>query len=346
MRSPRYTLAGGIEPFFCEYLNNFFDRGSLIVERLWTIPGVSEEFKSLLRQALPFNHHYLSDSEIKSDRWTLLPGLCCQAVGGVFEDADLIALAWLHFYLAAQLMDSVQDMDEPDPWWKAIGSSGALNVASGLFFFANLLLSELYHQNIPLNIAHQLTLAINQDLLLMCNGQYFDVINNTKSLGDYWRQADNKSGIFFALACKCGAILGDPSPDVVNKYRSFGYHLGMLIQILDDLEDWHTVLEKENDISIKNIPRSLPIVYTLEVLPVKEKIDFIHKLEALSKSPATFTEIINIVDRSGASIYIFSEMQKHFEGAQNALAESKGQVGAINMLEELLSSLLPEASEL
>src|SRR3990172_4221676 len=72
-----------------------------------------------------------------------LPALCCQAVGGEAEWADGVTAAWLCFYQAAHLMDSIQDQDEPEDWWAEAGAGVALNVASGLFFTASLLLESL-----------------------------------------------------------------------------------------------------------------------------------------------------------------------------------------------------------
>jgi hypothetical protein len=46
----------------------------------------------------------------------------------------LYAAAWLLFYAAAHLMDSLEDRDDPDPWWQALGPSAAINIATGLYF--------------------------------------------------------------------------------------------------------------------------------------------------------------------------------------------------------------------
>ncbi|HSF81459.1 MAG TPA: hypothetical protein VLA49_09505, partial [Anaerolineales bacterium] len=79
--------------------------------------------------------------KVKADRYldlAGLPALCCQAAGGKPAWADAVTAAWLCFYQAAHLMDSLQDQDEPEPWWTEAGPGVALNVASGLYFSAAL----------------------------------------------------------------------------------------------------------------------------------------------------------------------------------------------------------------
>jgi geranylgeranyl pyrophosphate synthase len=337
------TSAGGKQATLNAHLAAFSNRSSLYLERLWAIPGVAGNYSDLLRQALPLKNTGDNSTSKPSDRWVLLPGLCNQAVSGKLQDADPVALAWLIFYVAAQLMDSVEDSDDPDPWWDKIGVGGALNVASGLFFCANIILSELFQKKIKRDVVMKVIQSFNRHLLLMCNGQHFDLTIKAKTLDDYWKIAKHKSGGFFGLVCEAGTLLGTQSDDLLSLYHLFGYHLGMLIQILDDLEDWYSfALDPESSAAIKNISNTLPVIYAMEVLPGNKRQFLDIKLAELSQRPDNYAQIVEIVDLSGVSIYLFTEMQMHYESAKNALKTSNGETEANELLVFLLESLYPD----
>jgi len=343
MKLPRSTSVGGKSTTIDALLKALFNRGPRLFESLWLIPDVDIAYSNILRQILPLNSTIDPGESSFSDRWALLPGLCCQATGGVFDDADPVAYAWLTFYIAAQLMDSVEDRDEPHPWWENIGVSGALNAATGLFFCANLLLDKLNEKNVdPIKIA-QITQLFSRQLFVMCNGQHLDLTIKKKSLLDYWKIAAQKSGGFFALACFSGATLGNIPPGGLVSYNSFGQHLGLLIQILDDLEDWHAILNHlEDKPGIDQIAKTLPIIYAQEVLPENELKILNVLISEISIDDRRLDDLIEMVNNSGATVYILTEMQKQYELANQALNATGGEKVATGLLHHLLDSLYPD----
>jgi geranylgeranyl pyrophosphate synthase len=343
MKSHRSTSVGGKSTTIQALLRALFNRGSPFFESLWSIPDVDSAYSAILRQVLPFHATTGPGESNFTDRWALLPGLSCQAAGGVFIDADPVTFAWLTFYIAAQLMDSVEDADEPHPWWEKIGASGALNTATGLFFCANLLLNRLHEKNIHPEKVSQITNLFNQQLFVMCSGQHFDLTIQQKSLSDYWKIASQKSGGFFALACVTGASLGTLPTEKLDFYNSFGLHLGILIQIMDDLEDWHAVIHHhESQPIVDRISNTLPIIYANEVLPEKELETLNGLISGSREDERRLSDLIELVDDTGASVYILAEMQKQFELAEQALNSTVGEEEATGLLHYLLDSLYPQ----
>ena len=208
------------------------------------------EYAALLQTALFANKDQPSNADQNSIQWGLLPGLCCQAAGGQANKADIIAAIWILFYAAADIMDTAQDQDEPAAWWVDSSPSVALSAATGLFFCASSLLSRTAFQDETAAIAQLLIKDFHHSFLKMSSGQYADLVHPHPNLDQYWRIADAKSGAFFSLACRSGARVAVQNPDRIEAYGDFGNALGILIQILDDLED---LRQLDHSSGIKNI---------------------------------------------------------------------------------------------
>lgn len=75
----------------------------------------------------------------------------------------------------------------------------------------------------------------------MAAGQHADLSgwigSDEGSVDRYWQVATAKSGVLFALACRAGARLGNPSDEILTAYADFGRALGQLIQVCDDYMD-------------------------------------------------------------------------------------------------------------
>jgi len=255
----------------------------------------------------------------KVSRWTRLPGLCCQAAGGEAEWADDVTLAWLLFYAAANLMDSVQDQDEPDEWWRDKGPGAALAAASGLYFSGSFALDQLNRKEETARAAPGVITDFYHTFLTMTSGQYQDLTAEAATLEDYWRQAASKSGAFFQLACLAGARLASSDPAILGAYGDYGLHLGLLIQVRDDLDDirqLHNVLP--TGLKAK-IMRSLPFVYTLEMNPDPTRERLIACLHSADQKQSAVDELVNLLDECNAALYVMAEMEQQRQSALTGL---------------------------
>ncbi len=235
--------------------------------------------------------------------WLALPGLCCQAAGGDPKDADNVAAAWVLLYTAAHLFDSVQDGDPADPWWQALGSGPAINVATGLLTSAWLVLAQLEIQR---QVVQQLIQDFQQTVMHMASGQHLDLTDRRPSLRSAWAIAEAKSGAFFGLACRSGARLADAPRQVTDLYGEYGFNLGLIVQIGDDLED----------VQAGRSAAPLPVAYCREM--------------ALGK------------DDGGAQLYLATKLAQFRARALNSLDAAGGAQPAKDQLAELVCSLVPE----
>ncbi len=252
----------------------------------------------------------------ESDRWALLPGLCCQASGGEPDLTEEVSAAWFLLYIAAHLVDSVEDRDQVDEV-KALGGPGpAINVANGLFLSASLILNKLHDKDQTKIKAQQLSSDFYNTILVMTSGQHRDINDHQLTLKQWWQVAEAKSGSFFSLACRCGAQLVIDDPVKITGYSDYGFHLGMMIQIRDDIEDLKIFLETELSI---NLRRSLAVAYALEVLPETDKSQLKELIDITPHEPEMINIIIEMLNLSGAGLYMLAEMGRHYELGMSSL---------------------------
>lgn len=277
-----------------------------------------------------------------TSQWGKLPGICCQAAGGDPIWAGDVAAAWYLFYIAADIMDDVEDQDVADPWWAELGPGGAINAASGLFFSASAILQNLYlEKDISHRSAAEIARYFHNSFLVMCSGQHRDLVTKSPGLDEYWEIALAKSGTFFGLACRSGARLATGDQDRLEGFEGYGVHLGALIQIMDDLEDLHALQTASlADLQIPNY-HSLPVAYSLEVLPAAQKARLQECLKEAAHNLRAVGEAWELVEQSGAAVYLLAEIERHRSQALSSLAQAQPIPPAKEILISYINTIAP-----
>jgi competence protein ComQ len=265
------------------------------------------------------------------------PGLCCQAAGGQVVWADPLAAAWLMYYTAAHLMDSLEDQDDPDEWWAESGPGAALNVATGLFFSAGLALQELNRLPLDHRVTQEtITLAL-QPFMRMSSGQYADFISPPQTLEEYWRIAAAKSGEFFALACRAGARLATSRAEALDGFEQYGMNAGLLVQVLDDLVEYRDLIRGAGSVEAKSLSASLPSLFIREVCPAPAA----ERFERLLSEPGERArpELVHLLEENGVGQYLMAELEMRRSLAQQGLEAGAPPGPARNALLELLHAI-------
>ncbi len=311
-----------------------------MIEDTWKGTDAWSEYISAMRLVIPWpdsDNKPLSPHE--PSRWALLPGLCCQAAGGQLETTSEVSAAWMLLYTAAHTVDTIEDGDE-DQQIKLLGGPGvAINTANGLFLTAFEILNSMRGQE----FSDELVSEIIEDYLVtihqMAGGQHLDLITQSINLDQWWQIAGAKSGAFFALACRSGAQLGTKNSTNVKAYGDYGYHLGLLVQIIDDLEDFNRLIEKKLKPGSQDLQKSLAVVYGKDVLPETDK----QKLERIIQIPYLSAEeidaLINLLDECGTGLYLLAEVERQSQHALSLLASAHPAASAGDNLEKLIKDL-------
>jgi geranylgeranyl pyrophosphate synthase len=153
----------------------------------------------------------------------------------------------------------------------------------------------------------------------MTSGQYSEFIDPFPSLEKYWEQAAAKSGAFFALASRSAAQLVIDNIEGLSDFDHFGFHLGLITQIRDDLDDVRPSGEKTTHGQRREISRSLPVIYAFSVLPPQDCERLRANLHNAPTDTGAAGEVIRLLDQSNAALYIVAEMERHRQLALEAL---------------------------
>jgi hypothetical protein len=270
--------------------------------------------------------------------YPLLPLFCCEAAQGNPVQAIPVSAAWMAFYLAAHLLDALEDNEPPKYSNKHSGKAGILNLSTGLMMVAELILDALDDHGIDPITARVVRIRLHKTIFEMCSGQHSDL--QTQSPGIHFSQkiAGAKSGSFFSAACYSGAILAMDDPDQLNWFSSFGYQLGMIVQIEDDISDFLDRDSRNNDLALGKW--SLPVAYALEVLPA-EATNQLKGLLVEAKVDRTAEKAARqIILDSGGIFFLDLELKKHYHLADIAMKHLRLSPTGRQNLQDILDELI------
>jgi geranylgeranyl pyrophosphate synthase len=243
--------------------------------------------------------------------FVLLPLLSCEVAGGAQAAAVPVASAWRAIHIAAKLLDDVEDGD-------ISGSSvpGAINLATGFFAAAGLALLRLD----PHAQAAVLPLFYGT-ILRMSSGQHRDINDLTHDLHAYEQLLADKSGSFFGLAALAGAACATSAERCKSLLHTFGFNLGIYLQIVDDHLDWHR--PDTTDLALGRA--TLPICYLRSVGTEAERQRLQQLIDAaLAGGPEggqAHADVRRLAADTGADAYTFAEMARYKGRALAALDE-------------------------
>ena len=207
----------------------------------------------------------------------LRPLLCllsCEACGGDWHEAVPAAAAIELIHNFSLIHDDIEDnspMRRHRPTvWSLWGQAQAINVGDGLFAISRLALQRLTQHGVsPVEILRAFRI-VDRTCLLLTEGQYLDLAfeeEHSVTVELYMEMIGRKTAALMSCAAELGALLGSENEGLIERYKSFGYQLGLLFQIVDDiLGIWGAGDSTGKGVGedIVNKKKSLPVVYALE----------------------------------------------------------------------------------
>jgi len=269
----------------------------------WKKESLDSKYRSALTQVL-------SDltglpTQIEQDQAGLLnlPSLVCKAIGTEFEHVVAVSTVWRLLYSAFYLLDKIEDQEIPDIL-SHYDIGMLINITTGLILQAELALANaVARMESSKERRSQYLTTFNHMALAVCAGQHQDLSSSIVTLDQAWEIAAGKSGAFFALGCRLGAYAGTESSEKVEIFTTYGYCLGLLVQISNDVEG---LWGEYNDLSRGKV--TLPVAYALEVLPFPEKNRLIRYLNSPnSNQESTIRELLLT---NGAVVFMALEAEK------------------------------------
>src|SRR5690554_5776019 len=136
----------------------------------------------------------------------------------------------------------------------------------------------------------------------------------------YYEIIRQKTATLIAACCSLGAASVKPESDHVERMRKFGELIGMAFQIKDDLFDYgNEAIGKPTGIDIKEQKMTLPLIYTLNNCPEKEKRWLINSVKNHNKDSKRVKEVIAFVKQNGGLDYAVSKMKEFQQEALQIL---------------------------
>lgn len=274
------------------------------------------------------------DQDLASgQQFTLLPLLACQSAGGLPKQAVPVAAAWRALHIAAKLWDDVEDGDVAARPEQGAERARVINIATGMVALAQLALGSLALSHDPL-AWQAMYQDFNRTILEVGAGQHDDLHHGPEvGLERYLALIAAKSGAAFALATRAGARCATEEISRIIQYDRFGYNVGIMIQIADDLAGFRRCLG-HSDLTAARI--TLPVAYALEVASAQEKVRLKQMLAAAPQDQTQEFQAHQLISSLGAEAYLVVEMKRYQNRALAALAD---EVAADQPIEPLLSWL-------
>lgn len=283
-----------------------------LVEKIWLEAGLNRSYLAEIKQiCLP--SHVSSSSKALAQ----LPLLFCELNGGDREQVMPVITACTLLRHAARLLDDVEDGDVK---LRKISEPVALNISTGLLFTVGLVLNSLEAFELQPEAASDIRRMFYEELLKVCSGQHLDLTRSLPTLEESWRIAGEKSGRFTGLLCWAGGRVADADRDQLELYRQFGYNLGLLDQIRDDLADLWSDVSHYSDLENGRYG-GLPVTYALSVLPEDERQELLTYVADSNKTAEAGKKARTLIIKSGAGIYLMVQCTAYVQQSEQLLAK-------------------------
>jgi octaprenyl-diphosphate synthase len=145
-------------------------------------------------------------------------------------------------------------------------------------------------------------------------------LNITES--DYYEIIRKKTATLIASCTMAGAYSADADEATMAKMKDFGTNLGMAFQIRDDLLDYErsNILGKPTGNDLKEKKLTLPLIYVLSNVSLKEKRRILSTIKRHHKNEKKLVPIINLVKSKGGLEYTREKMKEYGQKALEILS--------------------------
>lgn len=300
-----------------------------------SISSLPEEFRGLVSEPLKVSRRGLAVVSEREAPWILLPLITCESICGNNEKTEAIPLcASLQFFMAAgDVFDDIEDNDSPLSLSFRYGTAITNNIATTLLVLGEKAIARLKNRNVDDRTIVRILGAINSYYLTACTGQHKDLSCCDKidiSENDYLDILSLKSASQIECACYTGALLATENEELLDIFKEFGYNLGMMAQITNDI----TGIINKKDIVNKKI--TLPAIFALS----QSEEPFRNQLEQYyhnkSGNEITIEQISDILSNSGALHYTAIKMESYRLLASQAVDKAENYGGNVERLKIFL----------
>jgi octaprenyl-diphosphate synthase len=237
------------------------------------------------------------------------------------HDAPL-AVVFEYIHAATLLHDDVVDKAEfrrSNPAANILWGNPAV-VLVGDFLYSKSILMTVGYNNI------QILKVLSDATTRMSEGEVLQLIhadNMEIDETEYLEVITRKTAVLISAACQVGAIFGGGHEAQEEALRSYGYHLGIAFQLIDDSLDFTGKLEElgkpiGND--VQEGKATLPLIHALHHSQPEEKEHLQRIFNADKISPKDFERLQDLVVRTGGIERTVRLAMEHVSQAKKVLS--------------------------
>ncbi|MBI2958353.1 MAG: polyprenyl synthetase family protein [Chloroflexi bacterium] len=266
-----------------------------------------------------------------------------KACGGDPGDAVPAAAAVELVHNFSLIHDDVQDGSEyrrhQPAVWKVWGVAQAITAGDTMYALAHLEIPRLSCRGVAGSRVLASAEALGQACRSLCEGQYLDVLYERRSrvtMAEYMRMVSGKTGALMGAAARIGALVATEDQTLVECLASFGEHLGIAYQVLDDMIGiWEEVgrTGKSRYEDILKRKKTLPVIYglTQAAAPASTELAAVYSKDEMSLEDAE--RVAELLERAGARDHASRVVEQHRKLAVQELAAAPGPAGVDELLE-------------
>ncbi|WP_449600887.1 polyprenyl synthetase family protein [Paenibacillus sp. Marseille-Q9583] len=275
--------------------------------------NVEAELRELLKKY--FLVGYLHETavaylEVKLKETLLFSKLCVihyRMFAGEQTDIYRAAASIELMILGLDIIDDLQDQDQPSIIWCQTPPEISLNIAIGFLTLAH---QGLLDCDFPQDRLMKASEIMNRQMLTAINGQTLDLMNESKNEEEYISIIEQKSSALLISACMIGVILA--CGDWNEKVAVYINEVGIAAQMKNDLRDLLNWEEKNDFLHRK---RTVPTLYLLKMAANEEQdwlIDYFNGKGTTEGILSRRQEIEQICNDSGTLLYSSARMRTHY----------------------------------
>ena len=160
----------------------------------------------------------------------------------------------------------------------------------------------------------------------MTEGQMLELINTHNwsiTRREYMGIITSKTADLLSASCASGGIVAGAKKDDIESLRNFGLNMGIAYQIVDDVFDYTSSVEKTGKpigSDLREGKITLPLIYTLTYLEKGERGRLEHLFKNGNASDKDYLRIIELVKDNGATKKCLKDAQDYADLAETYLS--------------------------
>lgn len=267
----------------------------------------------------------------------ITPAACCSAVGGELIDTKEIGGAIIAAEISVRLLDDLTDRDKPNALFTKIGMSRTLNYVDAFRTAAyKILCDKCLNDNRYLKVMQ----AFTECYMVVLAGQDRDLRQRNINWEEGWKTVEMKTGYIYATTAAMGALVGTDNEEWIEACKKYGFHLGMAIQIFNDLDG---IWSPEGIPDLEQGKVTLPVLYALRCEhEAKEELSRIVKRESIARESKRVKEILDEADAKNYLLWTALRQREKGLSAISVFPDNKGK----EILEAHFTSMFGDIDQL